>query len=488
MGSAGEGASAAATKGMKALTASIAGLGIMAAVAAFKELNAEVSNFEQRMQGVNLAAGAKAYRDTYRQALYDSSGAGEEAAKTFENIKTGISKSWTNVMTGIFGWDAGDRKDAEQKAERAAELAREMVDLKRAQRNVSVEIQAIDNQIADAQSRFRNNQLDANERKAAEAEITDLINQKYDKQEYIQKRITANIKERNSLTKSTEAELDEEAEAERALLSLEGQRQREKNALLRTSNSIATAMGKQAASAKETNEATVLTLEAASQLVEQQRALKAIQDQNNAIMSAARFRMDGALPGMETPGALQGLAQRLTVPALVKPVVDTEAAQQAVVELSGIVESGVVGMSEAIGDLIGNLINGENAWQGFAQAGIAVIADMLSTVGQAFLKTGIGVEATKLSLATGNGVGAIAAGAAMIALAAAMKTTRSNAAANWSGGGGAAVASSSYSSGSYSPGSVSQAIEVWVTGTLTGEGSKLKAVLKNEDNRTNVTT
>lgn len=76
----------------------------------------------------------------------------------------------------------------------------------------------------------------------------------------------------------------------------------------------------------------------------------------------------------------------------------------------------------------------------------------------------------------------------MIALASAMRTTMSNAAANWSGGGGAAVASSSYSSGSYSPGSVSQAIEVRVTGTLTGEGSKLKAVLNNEDTRLATTT
>lgn len=489
MGSSGESASAAATKGMKALTASIAGLGIMAAVAAFKELNAEVSNFEQRMQGVNLAAGAKAYRDTYRQALYDSSGAGEEAARTFENIKTGISKSWTNVMTGIFGWDAGDRRDAEQKAERAAELAREMVDLKRAQRDVSVEIQAIDNQIADAQSRFRNNQLDANERKAAEAEITDLINQKYDKQEYIQKRITANIKERNSLTKSTEAELDEEAEAERALLSLDGQRQREKNALLRTSNSIATAMGKQAASAKETNEATVLTLEAARQLVEQQRALKAIQDQNNAIMSAARFRMDGALPGISTPANLMpGAMTTFTGELVIKP--NLESAQKAIIELSSVIESGVLGMSEAIGTLIGDLINGENAWGNFAQAGISVIADMLATVGKAFVTEGLGVLAADAALKFGAAAApaAIAGGAAMIALASAMRTTMSNASASWSGGGGASVASSNYSSGTYQPGMTSRSVEVKVSGTLVGEGSKLKAVINNEDRRTNVTT
>ena len=145
-------------------------------------------------------------------------------------------------------------------------------------------------------------------------------------------------------------------------------------------------------------------------------------------------------------------------------------------------------MSEALGNLIGNLINGENAWQGFAQAGIGVVADMLSTVGKAFVTEGVGVIAAQMALKTGNGPAAIAAGAAMIALAATMKTAMSNAAANWSGGSGAAVASSSYSSGTTGPSTYGREMTIRVTGTLTGEGSKLKAVINNDDRRNNVTT
>lgn len=487
MATAGGNAASSLTQAMTGLAGAIAGLGITAAVVAFKELNKQAENFEQRMRGVNLAASAKAYRDTYAQSLYDTSGAGGFWAKFKEGTKNYFATNMAEIGT-LFSASSGDRAKAKSDAERAAQLASDMVEYKRQERGLGIEIQKINNDILAAQNTFRDTSKDLNERKQAEATITELVTQKYAKQIALQQMMLDNVRERNSLTTSSEAELDEEANLEKGILSLQGQMQQELNSMLRTHNSIAGAAKSQAGSAKETQQATELTLAAATALVEKERELKAIQDQNNAMKAAARFRMDGALPGMETPGNLQASASALTVPALIKPVVDTEQAQKAIIELSSIVESGVVGMSEALGELIGNLINGEAAWQNFAQAGIDVVADMLSTVGKAFITEGIGVEAAKLALKTGNGIAAIAAGSAMVALAAAMKTTMSNAAANWSGGSGAAVASSSYSSGSLSAGSVAQTVNVRVTGTLTGEGSKLKAVLNNEDRRTNVTT
>ena len=480
MASAGGNAASSLTKAMTGLGGAIAGLGLTAAIIQFKELNRQADSFGKSLQGVNMMAAGQAYRQTYREALDDMAGDGKGWADRINRFKNGFSQMWSDFTH--MGASPEQMAQAERIANTAADLASDMVDLQNKQSDALVTQQKIQGDINAQLLIAKDRSQSKADRDAAQAKAVELTNQKYDEQ-------IALLLMHNALTGATTPEqLRQQRQAEAQVLALEAQRTQELTSLTRLDNQITSAKASQASSAKETQQATELTLAAATELVEKERTLKAIQDQNAAMKAAARFRIDGALPGMETPGALQGLAQRLTVPALVKPVVDTEAAQQAVVELSGIVESGVVGMSEAIGDLIGDLINGENAWQGFAQAGINVIADMLSTVGQAFLKTGIGVEATKLSLATGNGVGAIAAGAAMIALAAAMKTTMSNAAANWSGGGGAAVASSSYSSGSYSPGSVSQAIEVRVTGTLTGEGSKLKAVLKNEDNRTNVTT
>lgn len=76
----------------------------------------------------------------------------------------------------------------------------------------------------------------------------------------------------------------------------------------------------------------------------------------------------------------------------------------------------------------------------------------------------------------------------MVALAAAMRTAMSNASANWSGG-GSSVASSAYSGGSSNtPTAYGREMTVHVTGTLTGEGSKLVAVLNNEADRKRVTT
>lgn len=473
---------------MSTLATSIAGLGIGAAILAFKELNAEASNFEQRLQGVNLAASAKAARDTYRQSLYDSTGVGERWANFTENVKTRFSMGWSNLVAGLGTATDADREKAIQAAQRAGELASEMVDLRRRERDLSIEIQQIDNQIAEAQSVFRNTQISTTERKQAEALLTDLINEKYDRQVALQSKMLENIQERNSLISSTEAELDEEANLQKGLLALEGQRQQEKNALLRTSNSIANAIHRQANAAKETQEATALTLAAATELVTKERELAEMTKQNDLAKAAARFRLDGSLPTINTSSSLQGSAQALTIPALIKPVVDTGAAQAAIVELSGVIESGVAGMSEAIGTLIGDLINGENAWGNFAQAGISVVADMLSTVGKAFITEGVGVIAAKAALTSGNGVAAIAAGSAMVALAATMKTAMSNAAANWGGSSGS-VATSSYSPATSSGVTAfGREMNIKVSGTLTANGSKLVAVLNNENDRRNYTT
>lgn len=485
MASAGGNAASSLTKAMTGLGGAITGLGITAAILAFKELNAEAANFEQRLQGVNLAQAAKAARDTYKQSLYDQTGRGDDVAFTKEYWQTRLSMGWQNMLTGA---DQAQREQAMRAAERAAALASERVEIQRELDKFVRQEAVLQSQINELRNEASDRSKTEEERSKAKTQAENTINVLYNTRIGLQQRLADNLRETNGLVSSTDDEMRAQYAAEAAVYSLEGARQSQLRGFIRIGNQLESSSKAQASAAKETQQATELTLAAATALVEKERALKAIQDQNNAMKAAARFRMDGALPGMETPGNLQASANALTVPALIKPVVDTEAAQKAVVELSSVIEQGVVGMSEALGDLIGNLINGENAWQGFAQAGISVVADMLSTVGKAFVTEGVGVIAAQMALKTGNGPAAIAAGAAMIALAATMKTAMSNAAANWSGGSGAAVASSSYSSGSLASGAVAQTVNVRVTGTLTGEGSKLKAVLNNEDRRTNVTT
>lgn len=496
MASAGGNAASSLTQAMTGLAGAIAGLGITAAVVAFRELNKQAENFEQRMQGVNLAASAKAYRDTYAQSLYDVSGGGGFWAKFKEGTKNYFATNMAEIGT-LFSAGSGDRAKARSDAERAAQLASDMVEYKRQERGLGIEIQKINNDILAAQNTYRDTSKDLNLRKQAEATITELVTQKYAKQIALQQQMLANVRERNSLTTSTEAELDEEANLEKGILSLQGQMQQELNSMLRTHNSIAGATKSQAGSAKETQQATELTLEAAMKLVEVEKERVRITEHNNQMMEQARKELANsrfnetwgatiaALPGVS--GMPGNTAQKMSPDTGLMPS-SLQKSKESFMDLTDTVLDGALSMSEALGDLIGNLINGEAAWSNFAQAGISVVADMLSTVGKAFITEGIGVEAAKLALKTGNGIAAIAAGSAMVALAAAMKTTMSNAAANWSGGGGAAVASSSYSSGSLSAGSVAQTVNVRVTGTLTGEGSKLKAVLNNEDTRLATTT
>lgn len=468
-----------------AVGGALAGLGITAVIIAFRELNAEAANFEQRLKGVNLAQAAQAARDTYRQSLYDQTGRGEDVAMTKEYWQTRLSMGWANLTTGA---SKEEREKAMRAAEEAARLASERVDLQR-QLDQSVVAQAATQaRINELSNVARDNSKTLAERSEARSQAEVLTNQLYDRQIMLQSRLADNWRQTNAIVSSTDEEMRQQYQAEAAVHNLEGQRQSTLRTLIRMNNTLSNSAKSHANSAKETQKATELTLEAATRLVEEERALKAIQDQNKAAKAAARFRMDGELPSISTPGSLQGKAQALTVSAIIKPVVDTEAAQAAIVELSGVIESGVAGMSEAIGTLIGNLINGENAWQGFAQAGISVVADMLSTVGKAFITEGIGVEAAKLALKSGNGIAAIAAGSAMVALAAAMKTTMSNAAANWGGSSGS-VATSSYSSGTSSGVTAfGREMNIKVSGTLTANGSKLVAVLNNENDRRNYTT
>ena len=482
MGSAGGSAAGALTRAMTSLGGAIAGLGLTAAIAAFKELNNQAAYFEQRLQGVNLAASAKAYRETYRNTLYEASGAGEYWANFWERTKNYFAENAAQITTLSFG--SGRLSEAKTKAKEAADLASDMVDLKRRERDLGIEIQQINNDILAAQNTFRDTQASVTERTAAEATIRQLITDKYAKQIALQQEMLNNVTAYNVLNDSDEASKDKQAELQKNILALEGQRQQELNAMLRTSNSIANAGSKQASAAKETQQATELTLAAATQMVERQRELQAIQDQNNAMMAAARFSLDGGLAG--GPGIQPGQAQRMTVPALVRPVVDPQEWIDVSEELKGIIEDALGSIGDSIGQLMGDLATGGDAWGNFTNNAIQAFGEMATTVGKIAVSTGLATLGIKAALESLNPYVAIAAGTALIALGAAVRAGMANAA---SGSYSTSVASSAYSSsGTFGQSSFGREMEVKVTGTLTANGSKLVAVLNNEKNRTDYTT
>lgn len=465
-----------------AVGGALAGLGITAVITAFQELNRQAKSFETRLQGVNLAQAAQAARDTYKQSLYDQTGRGEDVAMTKEYWQTRLSMGWASLTTGA---SKEEREKALRAAEEAARLASERVDLQR-QLDQSVVAQAATQaRINELSNVARDNSKTLAERSEARSQAEVLTNQLYNRQIMLQSRLADNWRQTNAIVSSTDEEMRQQYQAEAAVHNLEGQRQSTLRTLIRMNNTLSNSAKSQATSAKETQKATELTLEAATRLVEEERALKATQDQNKAMKAAARFRLDGSLPSLSGDG-LQSQAA-IMVPATIVPRVDTAATQKAIIELADVIESGVAGMSDALGGLIGDLINGQDAWGNFAQAGISVVADMLATVGKAFIAEGVGVIAAQAALVTGGGAGAVAAGAAMVALAATMKSAMSNAAANWGGGYSTSVASSAYTGQSLMTSSERE-LTVKVTGTLTGDGSKLRAILNNESERRNLTT
>lgn len=512
MATAGGTAASSLTRAMTTLGGAIAGLGLTAAIAGFRELNNQANLFRNTVEGANLELESKAFKDTFRQAMEDQLGygqtwagfvrnaseAGTVAGGTFFSSLAAVFKSpriggnaaedlWSAITGVKAAIDAS--KFAKQQGEASRQFQQEINKILDERTEKMVSWQQMYKQISEAEREAVDVTSTKAEREAAHAEAVRLVNQYYGEQIAYAQQLADAMTGQDVLAPNSKEETQATAVAVAEVARLQGEMTDKLKTLDRMYQRIEKSAGGTATSVKETAEATALTLEAATQLLEKKRALADLDRQNEAAMAGARLRMDGSLAVPGSSAALQGQAQRLTVPAIIKPVIDTEAAQKSIIELSSVIESGVAGMSAAIGDLIGNLLNGENAWGSFAQAGISVVADMMATVGKAFIAEGVGVMAADAALKFGAAAApaAIAGGAAMVAIAAAMKTTMANAASSWSGGYSAPVASSAYTPGT-SLGSYGREMEIKVTGTLTADGSKLKAVLNNEDYRTSITT
>ena len=142
--------------------------------------------------------------------------------------------------------------------------------------------------------------------------------------------------------------------------------------------------------------------------------------------------------------------------------------------------------AEAIGQLVGDLATGGNAWENFANTALSSFGDMAISIGKMAIETGVATLGIKAALESLNGYVAIAAGMALVALGSAVKTGLSN------------VASGNYSAGmgSYTGGTSSSItndyesrdVNVNVTGTLQADGDQLVAVINNSNKKSYYTT
>lgn len=486
------------------LNAGLVGLGLAGVLATFKALNAEAENFKSTVAGANIALQTQAYTDTYRQFLHDTNsetgkavaewqanwqkGAARLGANIQKNFVTSISGNGTFFQTafpllGTFFGGRGDREGAAAAAERAEQIQGRLYELTRQESDATREISDLNERIAKNREVMRDAQNSLNDRLDAYRAILDDIDAKAAIQLPIEQERTQLMDEMVDLTGSAPAQVDAANQQYVKQQSLVKQLTDEKAALLRYANSLHT---------QETKNNTAL---------QKQLELQKQIAQSRADLAGLDLGVSGGL-GM-------GSATALNSPGLVLPAVeqfrdllyaqlgnalyfqvqldlDKQSLVDMTQELQSLMGSLAGSVGDAIGGLVGDLLTGGDAFGNFRNAALSSFGDMATAVGKMAIATGVATLGIKAALESLNGWVAIAAGTALVALGAAVKSGLSNiAAGNYSSS--TAVASGSYSA-SASNDYVTRDVQVNVTGTLQADGDKLVAVLNNTANKKGYTT
>ena len=487
------------------LQAGIAGLGIAAAIAGFKQLKAEADNFKSTIDGMNMSMATSAYISTYKQVLHDvNSDTGKAVAEAMDKwergfgrfranlgasltvgmadskwydafLPTGIIRGWRTVREGI--------DEATAAAERNAERGNQLAEIQKEELQVRREVADIEVQIAEQRRILRDRSADAVERTAAEAEVRRLINERTEKQTNIAQRLYEVTRDMTDEAGST---YEEVANVVALYEQWQGKIAASENELAgvdRYANSIANSTSKTAAALQKQRE-------------EIQQILDYMAKRTDMNMNA------GLLAG---GSSIQGQAMGPTL-ALSQPMVDQfkdrfqatfgdmtiyvgfEADTQKVYDLTnevtGLLESGVARTGEIIGNLIGTLAGGGDAWGDFKNAALSAFGDMAIAVGKIAISMGVAASGIDIALKdTGQWYIAVAAGAALVALGSAVKSSLASVAGgDYSAGGGggyAGSASSSTGSNNYE----TRDVNLRVTGTLEANGDQLVAVINSTNQK-----
>ena len=487
------------------LTAGIAGLGLAGAIAGFKQLKAEAENFKSTIDGMNMSMATSAYISTYKQMLHDlNSETGRQVAEAmdkwergFGRFKAQIGATFTTAMGQDSKWyDAftpsglirawktvkGASQEAEDAAERNSDRASQMADLMKEQLSLNNDIKLIDRDIAEYRRQASDRTASAAERSAAEAAYRDKVNEKYDKQESLQRRMLDLQKAMDDEASNTFEDTRKTAEMEGALIDIETARQNELRGIDRLAASIAGSTSKAAAASQKARE----EAEKMAQVYSKWAGM-------GTVSTAGLSSLQSGVVGP----SLSILPQRQDVEYFKETFqaylgdweiaigfkADTEKIQDLTNEVTSLVERAANRTGEILGNLVGNLVSGGDAWGDFKNAAVSAFGDMAIAIGKVAIAAGtaaIGIDAMLKN--PSQGYLAIAAGVALVALGTAVKASLSSVASGdySASGGGYATAASSSSSGNYE----TREVTVNVTGSLEANGDQLIAVINNT-NRSN---
>lgn len=339
------------------------------------------------------------------------------------------------------GFDMGRLRDATQLAGRAKEIATELYNLDVQRKENSVTVAELDAKIAEMREIISDTTASAADRAEALADAQQLIKDKLQLQLPIAERQRDLLIEYNGLASTAVKEYDAEIAAKIQVNNLQAQASTE------------------------------------------QRSLNRYQAQlNNLLREENELRSKRRGENVEAIEAGPMLNNQVTIPVV--PIIPPEAKAQLASDLMDItsqVEDFAVSMVGAFGELFADMATGEDAWGNFANAALSAFGDMAIAVGKIAIETGLASAGIKAAIKLGNPYVAIAAGAALVALGAAVKAGLSNVASgNYSAN--ANVASSngySATTGDYEQ----REVTVNVTGTLEADGDQLVAVINNTNRK-----
>lgn len=446
-GKEGSSAFSSIAKSITPVAAGIAGLGLAAAIAAFKQLNAEADAFENTIQGGLIKAQTDAYLSTYRQALRDQSGVGEGVA----GFRQTVRYAW-NEIAGFFqsGMNFDRMKEANQLAGRAKEIAGEIYNIDLQRKENAVRISELDAQIARAREDMIDPSKSTAEHAAALANAQQLIKEKLDLQLPLEERRRDLIIEMNGLVSDTMQDFEAEISAKISVNNLIQQEAAEQ-----------------------------------SKLLQQQKQINAALQEEKSIREHWAAAHANAIGLVESGPVLDNQVQvpvTFIIPQEAKTQLEND-----IIDITTQCEELVVSLSSAFGELFADLASGEDAWGNFSNAALSAFGDMAIAVGKIAIETGMASEGIKaaLELSEGGAYVAIAAGIALVALGSAVKAGLSNIA-----NGNYSASANVASSGSYSAGNSYETrdLNIHISGNLRADGDQLVAVINNTTNRNGYTT
>lgn len=484
------------------LGGAIAGLGLAAAIAGFKALKAEADNFKSTIDGMNLSMGTAAYLSTYRQVLHDvNSETGKQVAEAmtkweegFGRFKANLGATLTTFMTSSTLGEFGESmkslrqsfRDARDSAEQARALGSEQADQMKEQLALDYEIRQIDADIAALRRDANDKSKSAADREAARVQYAEKVNEKYDKQRDLAVRMAETQEKLDDLASNTYEDTKKTYELKGKILDIDAARENDLKAVDKLESSIASSASAAAAAAQKQRE--------------EMQKMAEVQKRWSGLGTVSTSGINPGSPGVSGPAMsilprqedVQIFKDTLTaqlgdITIGIGISADTEKIQDISAEVNSILQSGLARTGEIIGNLIGTLAGGGDAWEGFKNAALSAFGDMAIAVGKIAISTGLASEGIQAALKMGNPYVAIAAGAALVALGAAVKSSLSSVASgDYSAGGGGY--SGYHSAGMSGDGYRTSSINIRVSGTLIGDGGQLKAVIDSENSRRNTVT